>query len=144
MLRPSTAPRWKMAIKVLRRPPVMRSRPCANTVRCKNDGAAVASPMLANATLLDFKKNLRFIVTPLKLKLSAFSRQLSAKDPKLSAEHFRSLSLKLGRAEYECGDARDLRIDGRRIVGCQLTERCAELRHEPARALVLSARIQQR
>src|ERR1043166_9743281 len=67
MLRPSTAPRWKTAIKVLRRPFGATVSPCAcaRAARCKNDGALPTRPTLASASPLCFMNNLLFITLDL-------------------------------------------------------------------------------
>src|SRR5678815_4199225 len=68
MFKPSTAPRWKIAINVLRRP-LLAVWP--RIVRSRNPGAESPAPTLANATLPDLRKNLRFIfisLLPLKLR----------------------------------------------------------------------------
>jgi len=54
MLRPSTAPRWKIAINSLRRAPT------AAAARPRNDGA---KPSDSIAIAPDFKKTLRFMMT---------------------------------------------------------------------------------
>src|SRR4051812_11125645 len=92
MLRPSTAPRWNMAIRDLRRPFGEAVNPCASTTaRLKKDGAAPTSPTLASATPPCFKNSLRFWFMAFKL-----------------------LPLKLRRADDERGDARDFGVADRR------------------------------
>src|SRR5688500_1222594 len=74
MFSPSTAPRWKIAIRTLRRPPAaFASRPI--TTRSRNDGAESDMPKLAIAILPDFRKTLRFITSlllPLKLRRAQY------------------------------------------------------------------------
>ncbi len=67
MLRPSTAPRWKIVIKVLRRPVGVTLNPSARATRRKNEGALVNAPTLASASAPCFIKNLRLLfITHLK------------------------------------------------------------------------------
>src|SRR5947209_6872204 len=63
MLRLSTAPRWNIVMRVLRRPEGATDSPCASAVRFRNEGALPTSPTLASATLLCFRNNLRFITS---------------------------------------------------------------------------------
>src|SRR5262245_14441724 len=55
MLRPSTAPRWKIAISCF----VLREAPAANAVRARNDGA---KPRLTRANAPFFRKILREVM----------------------------------------------------------------------------------
>src|SRR5947207_1623677 len=96
MLRPSTAPRWKMAMSVLRRPLGATDSPCAKAVRFKNDGALPTSPTLASATLLCFRNSLRFITSSL-----------------FNSTQENLLPLELRRADDERGDARHFGVADR-------------------------------
>src|SRR2546423_14257439 len=97
MWRPSTAPRWNMAMRDLRRPEGATDTPCANAVRFRNEGALPTRPTLASATLLCFKNNLRFITSSL---FNSTQEDL--------------LPLKLRRADDERGDARHFGVADRR------------------------------
>src|SRR6266536_243628 len=68
-------------MSVFRRPPVMRSRACASTVRSRNDGAESETPRLARAIPPALIKNLRFIITPFVLAVS-FSRLMKSVPPR--------------------------------------------------------------
>src|SRR5918912_747806 len=83
MFSPSTAPRWKMAMRTLRRPPLLT--PCASAARRRNDGTICIAPTLASATPPDLRKNLLFIFTP-------------------------SLPLKFGRAQNQADDFDEFRV----------------------------------
>src|SRR5258708_22037117 len=66
MFRPSTAPRWKIAISVLRLPPVIELSVSAAIARSRNAGADNDTLTLASAMPPDLRKNLRFMfLTPL-------------------------------------------------------------------------------
>src|SRR2546421_3606081 len=129
MFKPSTAPRWKIAIKVLRRPPVRRSRAWASTARCRNDGAVCISPKLASAIPPDLIKNLRFITKNLVLctlcsvlcrAVSALSHDLRTQRTKFISSKYKVqtlLSLKFRRTQYQphdlCDRIRDVGISTR-------------------------------
>src|ERR1051325_2610298 len=102
MFRPSTAPRWKIAMRVFLRPFGVAVNPCASTTaRFRNDGALPTSPTLANATPPCFRNSLRLLFITLT-----------------------SLSLKFGGADDERCDARDFGVADRRVRLTALASRC--------------------
>ncbi len=124
MFSPSTAPRWKIAIKVLRRPPVMGSRAWASKARWRNDGAESETPMLASAMLPDLMKNLLFMLVP-QFRVSGFEFRVSSSvacelETRNSKLETFLLPLKLRRTQNQSDDLRH-RIRDARFHARQLT-----------------------
>src|SRR5258705_4173620 len=103
MFRPSTAPRWKIAISVLRLPPVIAFSVSPAIARSRNAGADNDTPTLASAMPPDLRKNLRFM----------FLTPLADSDlPDLRSEiSNRSLPLKLRRSQDQSHHLRNRIVD---------------------------------
>jgi hypothetical protein len=65
-LSPSTAPRWKIVIRVLRLPPLLPFKAAALANWCRKPGATLIKPKLAKPIPLAFKKYLLSIIAYLK------------------------------------------------------------------------------
>src|SRR5258705_9695505 len=98
MFRPSTAPRWKIAISVLRLPPVIELSVSPAIARSRNAGADNDTLTLAIAMPPDLRKNLRFtFLTP----LTDLRSEISS----------RSLPLKLRRSQDQSHNFRNRIVD---------------------------------
>src|SRR5258705_13748381 len=109
MFRPSTAPRWKIAISVLRLPPVIEFSDSPAIARSRNAGADKDTPTLASAMVPDLRKNLRFMFQTLsRSALRSVRSQISDLRSEISN---RSLPLKLRRPQDQSHHLRKRIVD---------------------------------